>query len=67
MFQLTLIRPWLAQALRSDRGASMVEYALLVALIALACIAAVTALGGTLSDRYVMVGDSLDQAGTAAP
>ena len=32
----------------SERGASLVEYALLVALIAVVCIAAVTILGKTL-------------------
>lgn len=36
----------------SDQGASLVEYALLVALIALVCVVAVTALGTTLSDSY---------------
>lgn len=35
-----------------DRGASLVEYALLLALIAMVCIAAVTALGGTTSGSF---------------
>jgi pilus assembly protein Flp/PilA len=60
MFHLTLLRPLLARALRSDRGASLVEYALLVSLIALACFAAVQTLGGTLSDSYTNVGNQLD-------
>ncbi|MEZ5247572.1 MAG: Flp family type IVb pilin [Acidimicrobiales bacterium] len=38
--------------LRSDRGASLVEYALLLALIAMVCIAAVTALGETTSASF---------------
>jgi pilus assembly protein Flp/PilA len=37
---------------RDERGASLVEYALLVALIALVCIGAVTMLGGVLADKY---------------
>ena len=35
-----------------DRGASLVEYALLLALIAMVCIAAVTALGSTTSTSF---------------
>ena len=38
-----------------DRGASLVEYALLVALIAVVCIGAVTTLGGGTNDT---VGDA---------
>jgi pilus assembly protein Flp/PilA len=37
---------------RSDRGASLVEYALLLALIAVVCIGAVTFLGGETSSSY---------------
>lgn len=35
-----------------DRGASLIEYALMLALIAMVCVAAVTALGGTTSGAY---------------
>ena len=35
-----------------DRGASLVEYALMLALIAMVCIAAVTALGSTTSAQF---------------
>ena len=37
---------------RDERGASLVEYALLLALIAVVCLAAVTALGLNLNDNY---------------
>ena len=43
----------------TERGASLVEYALLVALIAVVCIAAVTLLGGTASNKFNEVGTSL--------
>ena len=43
----------------SDRGASLVEYALLVALIAVVCIAAVTILGKNASNKFDSVGTSL--------
>ena len=36
----------------SDRGASVVEYALLVALIAMVCVGAVNFLGRQTSTRY---------------
>lgn len=35
---------------RAERGASLVEYALLVALIALACLGAVTSFGGATNN-----------------
>ena len=43
----------------TERGASLVEYALLVALIAVVCIAAVTFLGNTGSDKLNEVGSSI--------
>lgn len=48
-----------------ERGASLVEYALLVALIAVACIVAITALGNGISDKFDEVDDALTT--TAAP
>jgi len=36
---------WLRAKTRSERAASLVEYALLVALIGIVCVAAVTTLG----------------------
>lgn len=38
--------------LADESGATMAEYALVVALIAAACIAAVTALGGAISAKF---------------
>ena len=38
--------------LRDDEGATMVEYSLIVALIAIVCIAGVTALGGKINNNY---------------
>jgi pilus assembly protein Flp/PilA len=42
-----------------DRGASLVEYALLVALIAVVCILAVSFLGGRASDKLSQVGSAV--------
>ena len=44
---------------KSDRGASAVEYGLLVALIAIAIIVAITALGGKLSGVFSKTSNSL--------
>jgi pilus assembly protein Flp/PilA len=37
---------------REEDGATMPEYALMVALIALVCVAAVTLLGGAVNGRF---------------
>ena len=44
---------------RSERGASLVEYALLVALIAVVCIVAITVLGSKVSQKFSSVGSAL--------
>jgi len=44
---------------RSDRGASLVEYALLVALIAVVCIGAVTLLGNNANTNLSNAGNSI--------
>jgi Flp pilus assembly pilin Flp len=43
-----------------EEGASLVEYGLLVALIACACIAAITALGGSISGLFNGIGTVID-------
>ena len=42
-----------------ERGASLVEYALLVALIAVVCIVAVSFLGKSASSKFSTVGSSI--------
>lgn len=48
-----------AAASRDERGASLVEYALLVALIALVCVGAVAVLGSTTTEPYSQLGSRL--------
>lgn len=55
----TFIQDWLASRHDDERGATAVEYGLMVALIAVAIIAAVTALGGGLSGLFDTVTGSL--------
>jgi len=51
---------WLRARFGDDeRGASLVEYALLVALIAVVCIVAITILGNRASDKFSTVGSKL--------
>ena len=49
--------------LHDDRGASMVEYALLVALIAMVALVAVTLAGTELSETYSEIASGLEGAG----
>jgi pilus assembly protein Flp/PilA len=45
---------------RAERGATMVEYALLVGLIAIAAVFAITALGGDISTLFDHVGNNIN-------
>ena len=45
-----------------ERGASMVEYALLIALIALVAVSAVTLFGESLSGEFNSIADSVATA-----
>ena len=48
-----------AKFANSERGASLVEYALLVALIAVICIVAIAFLGRSASSKFSTVGSSV--------
>ena len=62
---LIVLRTWLqARFTTTERGASMVEYILLVALIALAVIAAVSFLGNQINGTYNREGSILSSAGS---
>jgi pilus assembly protein Flp/PilA len=49
-----------ARFAKDERGASLVEYALLVALIAVVCIGAVTFLGQSASSKFSAVGSAVN-------
>ena len=51
---------WLRARFDDERGASLVEYALLVALIAVVCIAAITLLGNNASTKFNSVATSFN-------
>jgi pilus assembly protein Flp/PilA len=49
--------------IKNEEAATMVEYGLMVALIAVVAIAAVTALGTNVSDKFQQVADAIGGAG----
>jgi pilus assembly protein Flp/PilA len=56
----SMVQTWVeAELVTDERGASMVEYAFLVALIATVCIAALLFLGTELNAKYADIGTSL--------
>lgn len=55
----TFVTAWLNAHLKNERAASLVEYALLVALIAVVCIVAVTTLGENAADKFDSIGDEI--------
>jgi pilus assembly protein Flp/PilA len=61
---ITFFNTWVASFVRArfgrtERGASLVEYVLLVSLIAVVCIAAITFLGSNAKDKFSSVGSSV--------
>ena len=60
MTQFRILVSYIQARLNTDeRGAALVEYALLVALIAVVCIIALTTLGGGIRDKFTEVNNSL--------
>lgn len=53
---------WIRELLDNDNGASMVEYALLVVLIALVALVAVQLAGSELSTTYSEIASSVSNA-----
>ncbi|MEY2430957.1 MAG: pilus assembly protein Flp/PilA [Acidimicrobiaceae bacterium] len=59
MMSFQFLATWIRAHLDDERGASLVEYALLVALIAIVCIAAITLLGGNANTKFSTVANSI--------
>lgn len=62
MLHYEFIKSYLVAQAKTERGASLVEYALLVALIAVVCITAVTMLGESAADKFSKVDSSINGA-----
>ena len=59
MLHYHFLSAWMKAQAKTERGASLVEYALLVALIAVVCIAAVTLLGTNASKKFSNVSSAI--------
>ncbi len=53
------IRLWLMEFLKNEDGPTAVEYAVMLALIIVVCLAAITTIGTTASATFNTVGQSL--------
>ena len=62
--QWDVFATWARAHVLDDRGASVVEYALLVALVAIVCVAAITPLGQWASSNISTLGVTLSGAGS---
>ncbi len=62
LVQFNFLKSWLLAQAKSERGASLVEYALLVALIAVVCIGAISFLRGGIEDTFSDGGSALSGA-----
>ena len=60
---MDIVRYLQARFAKTERGAALVEYALLLALIAVVCIVALTTLGKQASSKFNDVGNSISAAG----
>ncbi len=58
-YDLKVVSGMNAKRFSGDDGATMVEYALMVALIAVICIAAVTLIGTNSNSKFSQVGNSI--------
>ena len=62
--QWDVLATWTRAHRKDERGASLVEYALLVALIAVVCIAAVSLLGSSASTKFSTLGSAISGSGS---
>ena len=62
--QWVVLATWIRAHFKEQRGASLVEYALLVALIAVICIAAISLLGSSASSNFSELGSAVSGSGS---
>ena len=61
---MSYVSSYATRLIRREEGATLVEYGLLVALIAVVCIAAITALGTGVSGMFQQVAGEMSGTGT---
>ena len=59
MDKMTVLQAWLTAKTKGERGAGLAEYALLLFLIAVACLGALGALSGAIQNVYNQVAGAL--------
>jgi pilus assembly protein Flp/PilA len=62
MVPFEAVKSLLSSWLRDEEGASLVEYVLLVALIAVVCITAVSLLGTAAKDKFVSATNGINSS-----
>lgn len=58
--QYNILKIWLSAHAKTERGASMVEYALLIVMIAIVAVGALRLLGTSLSEKYSDIDSGID-------
>ena len=59
---VTFVQSWVANLETEEEGQGLVEYALIIVLIAIVCIVALTALGGRVAEVFGEITDGLGGA-----
>lgn len=60
---LTYMKAYLGKYIKNEKGQAMVEYGLIIALIAVVVLVAVTAIGNNLNDKFNEIVDAIGEAG----
>jgi pilus assembly protein Flp/PilA len=60
------IRKHIVDFLKAEDGPTAVEYAVMVALIIVVCIAAITTLGQSANETFTIAGDAVQAGNTAS-
>jgi pilus assembly protein Flp/PilA len=58
------VQHWVCDFLRREDGPTAVEYAVMLALIIVVCIAAITTLGQNADNTFLTVGNAIGSAGS---
>jgi Flp pilus assembly pilin Flp len=58
-----ILRSWAGSLWQDEAGASLVEYILMVALVAVVCIAAITFLGKSAKSKFEFTANAINTAG----